>query len=70
MRPNPWWQKQFKGDLRIMSVEIGLALLVAIGVSDLAQIGRYRLVLFPAVFVAVLTILLRLTRKDRGPRLD
>jgi hypothetical protein len=70
MRLNPWWQRQFKGDLRILTIEIGVALLVAIGIADLPQIANYRWLLFPLVFFVVLSIFLRLTRKDGGPRPD
>jgi hypothetical protein len=70
MRLNPWWQRQFKGDLRILTIEIGVALLVAIGIADLPRIANYRWLLFPLVFIVVLSIFLRLTRKDGGPRPD
>jgi hypothetical protein len=54
MRLNPWWQRQFKGDLRILTIEIGVALLVAIGIADLPRIANYRWLLFPLVFIVVL----------------
>jgi hypothetical protein len=70
MRLNSYWQTQFKGDLRIMTIEIGCALLVAGGVVDLLKIEKYAWLLFPLIFVVVLAILLRVTRKRSRPRLD
>ena len=70
MKPKPWWQRQFKGDLRILTIEIGIALLVAIGIAGLPQVGIYRLPLLALVFVVVLAIFLFLTRKNQGPRSD
>jgi hypothetical protein len=67
MRLNQWWQTQFKGDLRILTVEIGVALLVAVGIADLPRIANYRWLLFPIVLVVVLSIFRRQTCKDGGP---
>ena len=61
---------QFKGDLRIMTWEIGLSLLVAIGTANLVQTTQYRLLVFPLVFVVVLALLLFVTRKKGGATLD
>jgi hypothetical protein len=64
MRLNAWWREQFKGNLRIMVIEISIVLLVALGIADVFVFGKYRLALFLLGFVAVLAIVLRLTRKD------
>ena len=70
MSLNPWWQMQFKGNLRIMTMEIGCAFLVAIGIVDLLKIEKYVWLLFPLIFVVILAILLVVTRKKNAPRLD
>lgn len=70
MRLNSYWQAQFEGDLRIMTIEIVCAFLFAVGVVDLLKIEKYTWLLFPLIFVVVLAILLHVTRKRSGPRLD
>ena len=70
MEPKHWWQRQFKGNIRIMTMEIVFAFFVAFGIANLVQNRKYGLLLVPVVFVVVLVILLRLTRKDDRSPLD
>jgi hypothetical protein len=70
MKANPWWRRQFKGSVRTMTLEIMFSFLVAGGITDFSRIGKYRILLFPLLFVGILAILLGVSRKDGGPRLN
>jgi hypothetical protein len=54
------------GIRRLKGVKKCIVLLVAVGIADLPRIANYRWLLFPIVFVVVLSIFLRQTRKDGG----
>ena len=70
MEPKRWWQKEFKGNIRIMTMEIAFAFLVALGIANLIQNKKYSFLLVPIIFIAVLAIILRLTRKGDRSRVN
>jgi hypothetical protein len=53
-----------------MTIEIVCAFLFAVGIVEFLKIEKYTWLLFPLIFVVVLAILLHVTRKRSGPRLD
>ena len=59
-----WWHRRFRGNLRIMTWEIVLSLLVGLGLASTAQTQLLRLLLFPFGFVLTLAVLLRATCKN------
>ena len=67
-RANQMWQRQFKGDLRLMLLEITVVMVAASFVADLAHTAKWRVVLFVLISTVLLAILLRITRKGAGRR--
>jgi hypothetical protein len=56
MRPNPWWQEQFKGNLHIMMLVVLLAFFAAFGIADLLPMGRSRFMWFPLATSSLLWV--------------